>query len=67
MTDEINKLLKGIRRRNQITLRRLDSMEKALEEYSAECPRPEKAGGIFEWFLALIGRRKRRSLDDDAA
>lgn len=67
MTDDLNAFLKGIQRRQAITIKRLDSIEKALEEYPADENVPEvKPEGLFSWFLALVGWKKRGGLDDAA-
>ena len=69
MTDSLHVFIKSIQRRQNITIKRLDSIERALSEISepSPCePHVEAPRGPIAWFLDLIGVSSRRD-DTDAA
>lgn len=69
MTDSLQVFIKSIQRRQSITIKRLDNIEKALSEISepSSCePQAEEQRGPIGWFLDLIGLSPRRD-DSDAA
>lgn len=68
MNEDIKRSLKSIQRRHDVSIRRLNDIEKRLEEVRMEgavsCH--EDGGGLIQWFRSLLSRLSGRAHDDAA-
>ncbi len=68
MNDEIRRSLRSIQRRHQISIKRLDDIERRLEEAKTEASvEVSEDHGIVSWFRIHVLRIAKRGGSDDAA
>lgn len=68
MNDEIKRSLKSIQRRHSISIKRLEDIERRLEEARVEITEEvTEDHGLVSWFRSFVLRMTKRGGSDDAA